>query len=118
MRPLVEMMERQDRKKAQTLQIPGRKKCQGLLWLLKEARQSVSVVWLFFSLMEESKNPFLLPRVSLSQYQPWTRADAVRPRVSAANHFPPQVHFDDGRACRWVSRRCGIRLLNERIPFP
>jgi hypothetical protein len=71
-----------------------------------------------FSLMEESKNPFLLPRVSLSQYQPWTRADAVRPRVSAANHIPPQVHFDDGRACRWVSRRCGIRLLNERIPFP
>lgn len=43
--------------------------------------------------MEESKNPFLLPRVSLSQYQPWTRADAVRPRVSAANHFPPQVQL-------------------------
>lgn len=32
--------------------------------------------------------------------------------------FPPRVHFDDGRACRWVFRRCGIRLLKERIPFP
>jgi hypothetical protein len=53
-------------------------------------RQCMFVVWLFFSLMEESTKPISFSPESLSQYQPWTRADAVRPRVSAANHIPPQ----------------------------
>jgi hypothetical protein len=75
--------------------------------------------WFFFSLMEESTKPISFSPESLSQYQPWTRADAVRPRSSAANHIPPRECISiTERACRWVFRRCGIRLLNERIPFP
>jgi hypothetical protein len=111
-------VDEKDKKGTKTLQVPEGN-AGSLLSLLKSDRQFV--VWLFFSLMEESTKPISFSPESLSQYQPMGRAQMrSAPRVSlAANHVPPRVHFDDnGRACRWVFRRCGIRLLNERIPFP
>jgi hypothetical protein len=51
-------------------------------------RQCMFVVWLFFSLMEESTKPISFSPESLSQYQPMGRA-----QMRSALVFPPRIIF-------------------------